>query len=168
MTLAESCCGENRGGEIRTRDLLNPIQARYRAAPRPGVDREASRSRDRGKRGTVVRTAVLPTSFRVAALEYGSMYSYESWWSGPTRGRRMRVASYRLQVLISGSLENRLAKAARRARSSRGAWVRRAIEERLERESGGLPPDPLAALRQLGAPTADIDVMIAEIEAGRS
>ena len=27
----------NRGGEIRTRDLLNPIQARYRAAPRPDV-----------------------------------------------------------------------------------------------------------------------------------
>ncbi len=80
----------------------------------------------------------------------------------------MTVASYRLQVLISGSLENRLRKAARRARSSRGAWVRRAIEERLERESGGLPRDPLAALRELDAPTADIDVMIAEIEAGRS
>ena len=39
---------------------------------------------------------------------------------------------------------------------------------RLERESGGLPRDPLAALRELDAPTADIDVMIAEIEAGRS
>ncbi|WP_423925285.1 antitoxin [Candidatus Palauibacter sp.] len=78
------------------------------------------------------------------------------------------MASYRLQVLISGSLENRLRKAARRARVSRGAWVRRAIEDRLERESRGLPGDPLAALRALDAPTADIDVMIAEIEAGRS
>ena len=28
----------NRGGEIRTRDLLNPIQARYRAAPRPDAE----------------------------------------------------------------------------------------------------------------------------------
>ena len=78
------------------------------------------------------------------------------------------MASYRLQVLISGSLENRLRTAARRARSSGGAWVRRALEERLARESGGLPRDPLAALRELDAPTADIDVMIAEIEAGRS
>ena len=78
------------------------------------------------------------------------------------------MASYRLQVLIPGALENRLRKAARRARTSKGAWVRRAIEERLERESGGVPPDPLAALREIDAPTADIDVMIAEIEAGRS
>ena len=78
------------------------------------------------------------------------------------------MASYRLQVLIPGSLESRLRKAARRARTSRGAWVRRAIEERLARESEGLPGDPLAALQELNAPTADIDVMIAEIEAGRS
>ena len=28
----------NRGGEIRTRDLLNPIQARYRTAPRPDAE----------------------------------------------------------------------------------------------------------------------------------
>ncbi|MCY3698015.1 MAG: antitoxin [Gemmatimonadales bacterium] len=83
-------------------------------------------------------------------------------------GRSLTVASYRLQVLIPGALENRLRKAARRARISKGAWVRRAIEERLERESGGLPSDPLAALREIDAPTADIDVMIAEIEAGRS
>lgn len=82
--------------------------------------------------------------------------------------RSVAVASYRLQVLIPGSLENRLRKAAKRARTSRGAWVRQAIEERLERESGNLPLDPLAAMQELNAPTADIDVMIAEIEAGRS
>ena len=82
--------------------------------------------------------------------------------------RSVAVASYRLQVLIPESLENRLRKAAKRARTSRGAWVRQAIEERLERESGNLPLDPLAAMQELNAPTADIDVMIAEIEAGRS
>lgn len=82
--------------------------------------------------------------------------------------RSVAVASYRLQVLIPGSLENRLRKAAKRAQTSRGAWVRGAIEERLERESGDLPRDPLAAMQELNAPTADIDVMIAEIEAGRS
>ena len=82
--------------------------------------------------------------------------------------RSVAVASYRLQVLIPGSLEHRLRKAAKRAQTSRGAWVRRAIEERLDRESGGVPHDPLAAMQELNAPTADIDVMIAEIEAGRS
>lgn len=78
------------------------------------------------------------------------------------------MASYRLQVLIPESLEHRLRKAAGRGRVSRGAWVRAAIRERLARESANLPRDPLAALRELGAPTGDIDTMIAEIEAGRS
>ena len=55
---------------------------------------------------------------------------------------------------------------AERARVSRGAWVRQAIEERLERESPELPGDPLAALRELNGPTADICAMISEIEAG--
>jgi hypothetical protein len=51
---------------------------------------------------------------------------------------------------------------------SRGAWVRQAIRERLERESGPVPEDPVAELRTLNGPTADICAMIGEIEAGRS
>jgi hypothetical protein len=44
--------------------------------------------------------------------------------------------------------------------------VRRALEEALTKEKRA--PDPLARLSSLGAPTADIDQMLAEIEAGRS
>ena len=35
----------NRAGEIRTRDLLNPIQALYQAEPRPVTEPRPSRSR---------------------------------------------------------------------------------------------------------------------------
>ena len=76
--------------------------------------------------------------------------------------------SNRLQILVSEELDGRLRKAAERARVSMGAWVRCAIEERLERQAAGLPDDPLAALRGLGAPTADIEDMLAEIEGGRT
>ena len=76
--------------------------------------------------------------------------------------------SNRLQVLIPEDLDSRLRKAADRDRVSKGEWVRRAIEERLERQRSDLPADPLAALEGLDGPTADIDDMIAEIEAGRS
>jgi hypothetical protein len=75
--------------------------------------------------------------------------------------------SYRLQVLIPEEMDARLRKAARRARESKGAWVRRAIEERLAQESGAGREDPLGALLSLEAPTADIDEMLDEIEAGR-
>jgi hypothetical protein len=77
--------------------------------------------------------------------------------------------SHRLQVLIPEDLEARIEKAAQRARTSKGAWVRMAIELALKRrpgESGSA--DPLARLASLDAPTADIDGMIAEIESGRS
>jgi hypothetical protein len=73
--------------------------------------------------------------------------------------------SYRLQVLIPESLEARLAKAAQRRRMSKGEWVRRAIEDALA--AGPRVPDPLERLGSLGAPTADIEQMLAEIEAGR-
>jgi predicted transcriptional regulator len=76
--------------------------------------------------------------------------------------------SNRLQVLIPEDLDGRLRKAAERARVSKGEWVRRAIEERLERQAAALPADPLAALAGLDAPTADIHEMLAEIERGRS
>ena len=77
--------------------------------------------------------------------------------------------SHRLQLLISEGLNARLEKAARRNRTSKGAWVRKAIEESLAgsgRERS--PVDPVARLASLQAPTADIKDMLDEIEAGRS
>ena len=73
--------------------------------------------------------------------------------------------STRLQVLIPEALDRRIRKAAIRRRLSTGAWVREALERALaEPTKGG---DPLALLAELGAPTADVDQMLAEIEAGR-
>ena len=74
--------------------------------------------------------------------------------------------SHRLQVLIPERLEARVRKASQRNRISKGEWVRRAIERALADECA--ISDPLARLSGLGAPTADIDQMLAEIEAGRS
>ena len=78
------------------------------------------------------------------------------------------MPSHRLQVLISPRLERRLRQAAKRAGTSRAAWVRDALEAKLEREADATIRDPLAALRSLNGPTADICGMIGEIEAGRS
>jgi len=73
--------------------------------------------------------------------------------------------SIRLQVLISESLDARLRKAAQRGGVSKGAWVRRAIERAMADDRA--PADPVARLSSLGAPTGDIDQILAEIEAGR-
>jgi len=73
--------------------------------------------------------------------------------------------SHRLQVFLPGSLDARLAKAAQRRRFSQGESGRRAIEQALA--EGPREVDPLERLESLGAPTADIDPMLAEIEAGR-
>lgn len=73
--------------------------------------------------------------------------------------------SHRLQVLIPEGLDARVTKAAQRGRVSKGEWVRRAIERALEERPQGA--DPLERLQALGAPTADVDQMLAEIEAGR-
>lgn len=78
------------------------------------------------------------------------------------------MPSYRLQVLIPTSLDRRLRRAAERAQASRGAWVRSAIREKLEREAGPAIRNPLAELEKLNGPTTDICAMISEIEAGRS
>ena len=78
------------------------------------------------------------------------------------------MASKRLQLLIPEAMEIRLRRAAERDRVSRGAWVRQAIDERLERVVGPVPEDLLAELRRVNAPTSDIGTMIGEIEAGRS
>lgn len=75
--------------------------------------------------------------------------------------------SHRLQILVPEGLDARIAKAAQRSRVSKGEWVRRALTAALSESSDGHVPDALARLSSLGAPTADIDQMLAEIEAGR-
>jgi hypothetical protein len=75
------------------------------------------------------------------------------------------MSTYRLQVLIPTGVDTRIRKAAQRARMSKGQWVRHAIERALADERG--PGDALDRLAGLGAPTADIEQMLAEIEAGR-
>ncbi len=74
--------------------------------------------------------------------------------------------STRLQVLVPPGLDARIRKAAQRRGVSKGEWVRQAIERALT--EGHTGDDPLARLSSLGAPTADIDRMLAEIEAGRA
>jgi len=78
--------------------------------------------------------------------------------------------SHRLQVLIPEQLDARIEKAAQRSRTSKGAWVRKAIEDALVRPSSKElgATDPLARLASLNGPAADIDVIIAQIESGRS
>ena len=73
--------------------------------------------------------------------------------------------SIRLQILVPEPLERRVRKAAQRQRLSTGAWVRQAMERALQDERGAV--DPLDSLSTLGAPTGDIEQMLAEIEAGR-
>ena len=73
--------------------------------------------------------------------------------------------SHRLQVLIPEGLDARVRKAAQRGRVSKGEWVRQAIEQSLAQDRS--VADPLARLSALGGPTADIEQMLAEIEAGR-
>ena len=62
---------------------------------------------------------------------------------------------HRLQVLVTDALAARLRQAAERQRVSQGEWVRRALER------------ALAELASLDAPTADLEQMLEEIEAGR-
>jgi hypothetical protein len=75
------------------------------------------------------------------------------------------MSAHRLQVLIPSGLDSRITKAAHRRRLTKGEWVRRAIEQALADDRG--PGDAVDRLAKLGAPTADIDQMLAEIEAGR-
>jgi ribbon-helix-helix CopG family protein len=73
--------------------------------------------------------------------------------------------SIRLQVLVPRGLDARIRKAAQRSRTSKGEWVRRAIERALA--EGRVATDPVAALAGLAAPTGDIEQMLAEIDSGR-
>ena len=77
--------------------------------------------------------------------------------------------SHRLQVLIPPELDSQLAKAAQRSRMSKGAWVRRVLQESVNKAwNGQTGADPLAELASLEAPTGDIEQMLSEIEAGRA
>ncbi len=73
--------------------------------------------------------------------------------------------SIRLQVIVPAELDRTVRHAARRRRLSTSAWVRQAIERQLAAERPA--EDPLERLASLGAPTADIDRMLLEIESGR-
>ncbi len=76
--------------------------------------------------------------------------------------------SHRLQVLVPEKLDQRLRLAAKRDRVSKGEWVRRALEQALSgRGSCRGQTDAVTRLESLKAPTADIEQMLAEIEAGR-
>jgi hypothetical protein len=74
--------------------------------------------------------------------------------------------SRRLQVLIPPGLDAQLDKAAQRS-VSKGEWVRRASREALHRPAKAGTSNPLDRLASLGGPTADIEQMLSEIEAGR-
>jgi hypothetical protein len=67
--------------------------------------------------------------------------------------------------LVPEGLDARIAKAAQRSRVSKGEWVRRVLLTALDDNAPA--PDAVARLASLGAPTADIEQMLAEIEAGR-
>ena len=79
------------------------------------------------------------------------------------------MSTHRLQVLIPPDLDAQLEKAALRSRVSKGEWVRRALKESLRQAGkGGSGADPVARMAALQGPVADIDQVLAEIEAGRS
>jgi predicted transcriptional regulator len=73
--------------------------------------------------------------------------------------------SIRLQIVVPEALDRQIDKAAQRSRLSTSAWVRQAIERALA--EGGHAGEALDRLARLEAPTADIEQMLAEIEAGR-
>jgi hypothetical protein len=74
--------------------------------------------------------------------------------------------SHRLQVLISLQLDSRLTREAQRNRVSKGEWVRRVLERAVKNTKAG--ESALDRLAALHGPTADIDRMLLEIDAGRS
>lgn len=73
--------------------------------------------------------------------------------------------SSRLQIIVPDRLEEDVRRAARRRQLSTSAWVRQAIERQLVADQPAT--DPLDRLAALGAPTADIEQMLEEIDAGR-
>ncbi len=74
--------------------------------------------------------------------------------------------SHRLQVLIPPQLDACLSREAQRSRVSKGEWVRRVLEAAVERR--GEAGSAVERLASLDAPTANIEQMLEEIDAGRS
>lgn len=72
----------------------------------------------------------------------------------------------RLQVSIPPELYAWLSREAQRNRVSKGEWVRRVLEEAVERS--GTETSAVDRLANLNAPTANIEQMLHEIHAGRS
>lgn len=70
-------------------------------------------------------------------------------------------------MLIPADLDAVLRKAAKRARVSKGEWVRRAIELALRQEGKRSLGGSVDRLAMIDAPTADIGEMLQEIEKGR-
>lgn len=75
--------------------------------------------------------------------------------------------SYRLQVLIPEELNVQLQKAAKRTRISKGEWVRRALLQSVEPNRARSGASAISQLAALNGPTAGIEQMLHEIEAGR-
>jgi hypothetical protein len=62
-------------------------------------------------------------------------------------------------------MEARLGQAAKTARTSRGQYVREAVQEKLSRESRRpLDHDPVAEMMKMNGPTADIEEIIAILD----
>lgn len=77
--------------------------------------------------------------------------------------------SKRLQVILRDPEYREIQKAARSRQMSTAEWVRQALAMARSRESSADPGKRLAAVRAAARhefPTADIDAMLAEIEAG--
>jgi hypothetical protein len=75
--------------------------------------------------------------------------------------------SHRLQVLIPAELDAQIERAARRDHISKGAWIRNTLTEALNRSGHFNSEELIARLASMNAPAADIEQMLAEIEAGR-
>jgi hypothetical protein len=77
--------------------------------------------------------------------------------------------SHRLHVLIPAELDAQIGAAAERGHISKREWVRRALQESLQRSGkAGPKSNPVARLAKPHAPTGDIDQMLADVETGRS
>jgi hypothetical protein len=79
--------------------------------------------------------------------------------------------SKRLQVIVQDPEYREIQRAARARHMSLAEWVRQALASARRREPLGSMPDKLQAVRHAAQhqfPTADIEIMLSEIEMGYS
>ena len=79
--------------------------------------------------------------------------------------------SIRLQVVMDEAELEEIRRAAKRSRLTVSEWVRQALRQQRRAEPGADRERKLLVVREAaehGYPTADIDQMLEEIEAGRS